>query len=321
MSRRSSLLCATPLARSATFGGFSAALVALPLALAPTGAGAANLDVSNSCNGTTTVCSANTILGTPPGNSGDVINFLGKGGVLTLDRTPSPVTYNQKTSLGTSTSTLDQDSHDTIFSGVISGSNITIENLPSGGIGSVTFNTTETYTGTTTINTGATLKLGSSGDISTSAGVSDAGTFDISAPNKTVTITSLSGAGTVNLSAGLSSSTLSLANASASDIFSGDIKGIGGVAVSKGTANFNNATVMSYSGATTIASGATLKIGGAGGIGNSSGVTATGTFDISGATGVGTTITSLSGASSTGSVVLGANTLTLSNASGILMVP
>jgi autotransporter-associated beta strand protein len=68
----------------------------------------------------------------------------------------------------------------------------------------------------------------------------------------------------------------------------------------------------SYSGLTTIASGK-LVLSGAGNIASSSGVLANGAFDISAVSGAMTSIQSLSGS---GSVALGAQALTLTNASG-----
>jgi autotransporter-associated beta strand protein len=70
--------------------------------------------------------------------------------------------------------------------------------------------------------------------------------------------------------------------------------------------------IESYSGLTTIAAGR-LALSGAGNISSSSGVLANGLFDISGVSGNGTLLQSLSG---TGGVTLGAKTLALSNASG-----
>ena len=67
-----------------------------------------------------------------------------------------------------------------------------------------------------------------------------------------------------------------------------------------------------YTGATTINSGASLLLSGGGSIASSSGVADSGTFDISG-TPSGASINSLSGS---GSVILGGQTLTLTNASG-----
>jgi autotransporter-associated beta strand protein len=70
--------------------------------------------------------------------------------------------------------------------------------------------------------------------------------------------------------------------------------------------------VNTYTGATGIASGATLALTGSGSIATSAGVTDNGSFDISGANG-GVSITTLSG---NGNVALGANSLSLTNASG-----
>ncbi len=81
--------------------------------------------------------------------------------------------------------------------------------------------------------------------------------------------------------------------------------GVGGSLTLTNSAN-------NYTGATTINAGATLALSGAGTIASSSGLADNGTFDISGLSS-GTSIASLSGS---GAVTLGANTLTLSNASG-----
>src|SRR5215469_13283734 len=240
-----------------------------------------------------------------------------------------------------------------------------------------------TYTGATTINSGAILLLQGTGSIATSSGVANNGTFDISLTTSGASITSLSGSGTVSLGA----QTLTLSNAGGT--FSGVLAdgGIGGgtggsVTISGGTeivtgvSNIggtvtidggatlqwgngaigyliggsggvvNNGTltlnfggsglggsnpisgsgnllmmsgafteggISTYTGATTINSGAILLLQSTGSIATSSGVANNGTFDIS-LTTSGASITSLSGS---GTVSLGAQTLTLSNASGI----
>ena len=84
----------------------------------------------------------------------------------------------------------------------------------------------------------------------------------------------------------------------------------GGFGVSGGTQTLN-AVTTGYTGATLIASGAGLTLTGASNLTTSSGVVDNGAFNISG--NGATTITSLSGS---GAVALGANTLTLSSASG-----
>lgn len=68
-----------------------------------------------------------------------------------------------------------------------------------------------------------------------------------------------------------------------------------------------------YTGATSVASGADLALAGSGSISTSSDVTVNGIFDISGLTDAGTGITSLDGA---GTVTLGANNLVLTDADG-----
>jgi autotransporter-associated beta strand protein len=79
-----------------------------------------------------------------------------------------------------------------------------------------------------------------------------------------------------------------------------------------GTGTTTLTALESYSGLTTIASG-TLALSGAGNIASSSGVLANGAFDISGVSGAGTSVQTLSGQ---GGVALGTKTLTLTNASG-----
>lgn len=127
------------------------------------------------------------------------------------------------------------------------------------------------------------------------------------------TINNLQGGGTVRQDGG----TLTVRAGS----FSGIIQnGATPVALTKDTAGtLTLSGANTYTGATTIQNGGTLALSGAGSIAASSGVALqTGsTFDISVHTG-GATITSLSStvAGQTGTVTLGANTLTLSNAAG-----
>ena len=172
--------------------------------------------------------------------------------------------------------------------------------------GAETLGGTNTYTRATTIAGGATLALSGAGSIAASSGVGDNGTFDISATTSGASVQSLSG------SAGglvvLGSQTLNLTNAS--DTFSGNLVGAGGLTISGGTESLGGTN--SYTGATTIGGGATLALLGAGTIATSSGVADNGTFDISG-TISGAAVQSLSGGVG-GSVALGDNTLQLTNA-------
>jgi autotransporter-associated beta strand protein len=184
-----------------------------------------------------------------------------------------------------------------------------------------------TYTGSTTIASGATLLLSGTGAISDSGNPASSssststtpvvttplssvivnGTFDISNTTNGATIVSLAGSNssaTVNL--GAESLTLSQAN----DTFAGTITGTGELSLTAGTETLTGAST--YTGLTTITSGS-LILTGNGSLADSSGVTDGGVLDISGTT-AGASLVSLAGG---GKVNLGAQTLTLTNAAGV----
>lgn len=184
------------------------------------------------------------------------------------------------------------------FDGTISGSGaLTLS-------GDETLTGTSTYTGATTIDSGATLALTGTGSIADSSSLADDGTFDVSGTTDGASITSLSGDGAVTLG----SKDLTLSDASGS--FSGVISGSGGLTVGGGSETLSGANT--YTGTTTVDSGATLALMGSGSIAASSSLVDNGTFDISG-TASGATVQNLSGA---GTVALGSQTLTLADASG-----
>ncbi len=199
--------------------------------------------------------------------------------------------------LGTQTLTLSDAS--TTFSGAIGVAGDT------GGLtltaGTETLTGDNLYTGATTIN-GGTLKLSGTGSIADSSDVVDDGTLDISATTSGASIVTLSGTGTVDLG----TQTLTLSDASTT--FSGAIDGSGGLTLTAGTETLTGDNL--YTGATTINSG-TLALSGTGSIADSSDIVDDGTLDIS-ATTSGASIVTLSG---NGAVTLGAETLTLSDAS------
>ena len=186
------------------------------------------------------------------------------------------------------------------YAGVISGSG----SLTQSGT-SLTLTGMNTYTGETRIDSGATLALAIAGSIAASSGVVADGTFDISGTTVGAWIRTLSGNSTGGVTLG--ARTLTLTNASTT--FSGVISGSGVLTISGGIQGLRGANT--YTGETRIDSGAELLLLGAGSIAASSGVLVDGTFDIS-LTDAGASITTLSG---TGSVALGALTLTLTNAS------
>lgn len=198
-----------------------------------------------------------------------------------------------------------------MFSGVFSDDttgtpgSLTIATSGTADAGSVTLSGVNTYTGTTTINSGAELALSGSGSIATSSGVVDNGVFNISGTTSGASIQTLSGSGR----AVMGSQTLALTNAAGT--FSGVISGSGGLTISGGTETLSGTNT--YTGPTHIGSGATLSLSGTGAIADSSEVNDHGTLNISGTTG-GASIRSLSGSGSV--VTASGKTLTLTNAAG-----
>ena len=178
--------------------------------------------------------------------------------------------------------TIDQYGNAATFNGVISNASgagsLTIANGVAGGAGGITFGGINTYTGTTTINSGATLALSGSGSIATSSGVAANGTLNVSGTTSGATITTLSGSGSV-----VTAANKGLTLSAAAGTFSGAISGAGGLTVAAGTETLSGTNT--YTGTTTIDSGATLALSGSGSIATSSGVTNNGTLRVTAATG------------------------------------
>jgi fibronectin-binding autotransporter adhesin len=176
---------------------------------------------------------------------------------------------------------------------------------------------TNTYSGDTTINAGATLVLAGSGSIANSSPVLDNGTFDISQLAAGAGIQSLAGSGQALIGKNM------LVITNGSTTFSGDINdgGLGGgtggtLGIGGGTQTLSG--INTYTGGTLIAplvagGNATLALAGTGSILSSSQVAigTGGTFDISQTT-TGASIQTVLG---TGNVALGSKTLTVTNAS------
>ncbi|TCR68219.1 autotransporter-associated beta strand repeat-containing protein [Bosea sp. BK604] len=205
--------------------------------------------------------------------------------------------------LGTKTLTLSNASG--TFGGAINGSGgLTLMTGTQGLSGS------NDYTGATVID-GGSLALVGGGSIAASAGVniSAGGNFDISGSSGPgATIKLINGLdGTVTLGA----NTLTLSDAVLA-IFGGAINGSGGLTLAAGTQGLSGSN--GYTGATLIDGGVLALVGG-GSIAASAGVNISGggNFDISGSSGLGATIKVLNGLG--GTVTLGTNTLTLSDAS------
>ena len=212
----------------------------------------------------------------------------GTGGVIALGSGNLTTNSNTNTSLAA----------------IISGSG----GLDQEGSGTLTLTGVNTYTGVTTLGSG-TLALSGSGSIASSRIVGmDEGTFDISATTNGTTIQALVGSGRSKVILG--SKTLTITNNTAifSHIFGGNISGSGGLTISGGALYFDG--MNSYTGPTTIASGATLGMSFfPQSIAASSNVVVNGTFDLNG---IGAVIKSLSGSGA----VIGGSSLTITNASG-----
>lgn len=198
--------------------------------------------------------------------------------------------------LGERLLTLTNASADHNFLGTIQGSGGL---LLAGGIG--VLGGVNTYLGATTVDMGTTLSLSGSGSIALSSGVLNNGQFDISAADKDVGIRSLSGDGSGSVVLGGRTLVLS----AASGEYAGSIEGEGGVTVAGGREVLSGAN--RYTGATTIAQGASLALSDAGSIADSSHVTANGSLDLR-ARDAGTNLRALSGS---GTVLLGDGTLAL----------
>ena len=164
----------------------------------------------------------------------------------------------------------------TTISAPITDGNSSGDVVVSGG-GTLNLTAVNTYTGPTTIDAGSTLALSGSGSIAQSSGVANSGTFDISATTNGATVKAISGSGAV----ALGSKNLTVSNASGS--FSGSIAGTGGINITGGSQTLSG--INTYTGSTSVSSGATLALSGSGSIATSSGVTNNGTFNVTGKTG------------------------------------
>ena len=184
-----------------------------------------------------------------------------RGGTLEIDKSGSYTNTITLENSDTSTITSTVDLHGNIatLSGVISNDTTgsypgTLAITDSVGNGTLTLTGTSTYTGPTTIASGATLVMSGTGSIASSSGLTNNGVLDISQASTVATLTSLSGAGSVVLG----SQSLNISNSSGT--FTGVISGSGGLIINGGTQVLDN--TQTYTGGTTIARG-TLQIGAA----------------------------------------------------------
>ena len=204
--RRSQYLSATTLARPAAWLGWPAALVAVPLALAPSHAGATTFSITAAAGcGFPPGCNAVGLIPSP-GAATDTIAFSGGG----LNLNGIGLTYAQKGTFAPLVSNvINQDGHDTTLSGVFSGTG-SIEIANTGIGGSVTFTKSNTYSGATKVDFGATLKLSGNRRINSSA-LEDNGVVDASGASGNISLKSLSGSKAATLNLGANSLSMSAA--------------------------------------------------------------------------------------------------------------
>ncbi|MEM7174421.1 MAG: autotransporter-associated beta strand repeat-containing protein [Chlamydiota bacterium] len=186
------------------------------------------------------------------------------------------------------------------FNGVISGTGgVTIQD---GGM--LFVSGANSYSGPTTVN-GGTLQAGAVNTLSAASAIilqNDA-TLDLQTfSNAIESLTGPSSARVMVNDPGILSVT-----ASGGVTYAGVIEGSGGVALASGSGLWNVSGSNTYTGATTVATGATLRLLDGGDISSSSSLSMAGTLDISGISNS-TTINNLSGS---GSIVLGEKGLTI----------
>ena len=192
--------------------------------------------------------------------------------------------------------------------------------LVKAGSSNLTLSGNNTYTGTTTIN-GGTLVITSNTGLGSNTGgavtIASGATLDLHGVTVGAKAITLNGGTLKDVTSSLSGNITLGADSTFMATNAGDVLTLSGII--SGAYNITKTglgTVVlsgnnSYSGTTTISAG-TLAISGTGSIASSSGVINNATLDITNAT-TGVTITALTGS---GNTTLGANTLTIANASG-----
>ena len=312
-----------------------------------------NLGVST-YTGTTTIDPSGFLLLSGAGSISDSSNVIDNGNFdisgVTAGTSIVTLSGSGNVALGAQTLTLTDASG--TFSGVLAdgglsggtGGALTIA------AGTETLTGTNTFTGPTTIDLGATLDLGNGGPAGSVAGdIVDNGVLQFNYDDSVTIPGAISGGGSAEVVAGTAvvtglsivgsdvtidpGATLQWGDGAPGFLLGGGdavvdnglllldfggggvsgaipISGTGALEVQSGA--FIDSGVSTYTGTTTIDPGAAFRLNGTGSIADSSNVIDNGQFDIFGTT-AGASIITLSGA---GGVSLGAQTLTLTNASG-----
>jgi fibronectin-binding autotransporter adhesin len=271
-------------------------------------AGAVNLTKSDL--GTANLSGVNTYSGTTTINaSGGTLAITGAGQL-------GSGTYAQNIAIGSGSTFAYSSSATQTLSGIISGAGTFTKDT--GSSSSLTLTNTNTYTGGTNANAG-TLILDQSatttGTVLADSGAVtvNGGTLQLNDVSETVgAVTLTSGSITVGTTGNTLTGTSYTLNPSSGTTHSiAAVLAGSGVALtssSSGTATVTLSGVNTYTGATTIGSGTTIKLGAAGVISDSSAVTANGTLDLNSYS---ETIGSLAGSGTVTSSAAGTPTLTL----------
>lgn len=239
-----------------------------------TGTGTTTLTGTNTYTGTTDVSSstlavtgsgtlASTLVGV--GGTGSLMtdggafaagSFVLVNGTATVRLTGNETLAGIATATGTTLNldggTVTMTGNPTLDGNVIGTGGITV----AGPFGNVTLAGTNTYTGDTTIDSGAILHVSGGAAIADTGAVIANGTFDVKSSE---TIGSLSGAGSVTLG----SKDLTVGSANTSTTFSGVISGTGGL-TKNGTGTLTLTGVNTFSGFMDIIDGGTLALTGSG---------------------------------------------------------
>lgn len=238
---------------------------------------------------------------------GGSLNPVLEGGTLRVD---SATTTSSAFSVKSAGGTIDANGLRSTFSGAISDAvgdsgRLTIVNTGNAGEGVVVLAASNTHSGGTEVQAGASLSIASSNALG--SGVLDlVGSATVPATlitTETMTISNpitVSGDPVFNVAPG---TTTTVSSPITDGVSAGDVVASGG-----GTLNLT--AVNTYTGPTIVDAGSTLTLSGSGAIATSSSVVDNGTLDIS-ATTAGATLQALSGS---GSVVLGAQNLSIANA-------
>ncbi|HEU64734.1 MAG TPA: hypothetical protein ENH96_05050 [Chlamydiae bacterium] len=237
----------------------------------------------NTYGGTTTV-NAGTLSLTTAGSITSSSLTVNTGGTFNIETGPANKTVQTLSGTGGSITTnnnrltITQGAGGGTYSGVISGSgNASGESIIKEGSGTLTLNNTNTYTGSTTINTGI-LDLEASGNIATSSAVTvtSPGQLQISAGTKTINDFS----GTGNLILNNTGDTFTVDQTTTPLTHSGVISGTGKFAKAGAATNLFLEGANTFSGTTTVTAG-TLTLRDTGAIASSTElILNTGAFEI-----------------------------------------